>query len=127
MNTDPDLPGFAVCRHPNQVLKTYDDQGYSLNLKIVSNISEFRYLAFLEKAEIYGLAAQDIFKEHLSNDSKSVASLALSSRGQYAGSATPSLVSKPQKNLGKTFVILFNKGGREGFELSLCQNIGGCI
>ena len=109
MNTaDPDLPGFAVCRHPNQILKTYDDQGFSLNFKIGSNISEFRYLAFLEKAEIYGLAAQDIFKEHLSNDSKSVASLALSSRGQYAGSATPSLVSKPQKNQGKTFVMIIN-------------------
>ena len=95
LNHETDLPGFAVCRHPNQILRMVDDNGISLDLIFDLKLSEVRYLKAFEKAESLGTSVLDIYKLFLYNNSQSVKDLKLSSRGQYAGTSTPSLVSDP--------------------------------
>lgn len=97
-NHETDLPGFAVCRHPNQILNKFDQIGLSLKSEFDLELSEIRYLNAFENAELYRVNTYDIYKRFAFNDSSSVSSLVLSSRGQYAGTSTPSLVSKPQNN-----------------------------
>ena len=97
-NHETDLPGFAVCRHPNQILKKFDDLGSTLEDHYGLKLSDIRYLTAFENAGLYGVNMYDIYSKYVFNDSESVTSLVLSSRGQYAGTSTPSLVSKPQNN-----------------------------
>jgi len=84
LNHETDLPGFAVCRHPNQILRTVDDNGISLELIFGLKLSEVRYLKSFEKAESLGTSALDIFKLFVYNNSHSVKDLKLSSRGQVS-------------------------------------------
>ena len=97
-NHETDLPGFAVCRHPNQILKKIDDLGSKLVDSYDLKLSDIRYLTAFENAGLYGVNTYDIYSRFVFNDSESVTSLVLSSRGQYAGTSTPSLVSKPLNN-----------------------------
>jgi hypothetical protein len=80
--------GFAVCRHPNQILRTIDDNGISMDLIFGLKLSEVRYLKAFEKAESLGTSALDIYKLFLYNNSMSVKDLKLSSRGQVSISPT---------------------------------------
>ena len=102
-NHETDLPGFAVCRHPNQILNKFDQLGITLKSGFDLELSEIRYLTAFEKAELYQVNTFDIYKRFAFNDSTSVASLVLSSRGQYAGTSSPSLVSKPQNSLDEWY------------------------
>jgi len=95
-NHETDLPSFAVCRHPNQILKKMDEDDNLLKDAYDLMLSDIRYLKAFENVEFYGIDAVDLYQKFLFNDSESVTSLVLSSRGQYAGTATPSLVSKPE-------------------------------
>ena len=96
-NQETDLPNFAVCRHPNQILSKVDKDGEELSIYSLK-LSDVRYLTTFETAATYGFNTVELFNRFLFNDSSSVTSLVLSSRGQYAGTATPSLVSRPQSD-----------------------------
>ena len=95
-NHETDFPGFAVCRHPNQILKKIDDANETLQNVYDLSLSDIRYLTAFEKVALHGMSSIDLYNRFVFNDSESVASVVLSSRGQYAGTATPSLVSKPE-------------------------------
>ena len=91
-NHETDLPGFAVCRHPNQILSEVDSQGISLPNKFGLSLSDFRYLKAFEHLNGNILA---IYQNFSFDDSKSVKNVVLSSRGQYSRATIRSLVSKP--------------------------------
>ena len=94
-NHETDLPCFAVCRHPNQILSEVDRQGFSLPINYGLSLSDFRYLKAFESIDQVNGNLLAIYQNFAFNDSKSVKNVALSSRGQYSGTAMPSLVSKP--------------------------------
>jgi hypothetical protein len=100
-NYETDLPGFAVCRHPNQILTKFDGDGKSLLAFHGLNLSDIRYLKAFENADSMSEDILDLYKKYAFNDSSSVKNIALSSRGQYAGTSTPSLVSNPQSSNGE--------------------------
>ena len=95
-NHETDLPGFAICRHPNQILGKIDRQNSSLESAYRLKISDIRYLKAFQNVENANANILDIYKNFAFNDSASVSSIVLSSRGQYVGTATPSLVTMPQ-------------------------------
>ena len=97
-NHETDLPGFAVCRHPNQILSKVDRLGFSLPMHHGLNLSDIRYLKAFENVEAANASILDIYRNFAFNNSKSVKNVALSSRGQYSGTALPSLVSKPDSD-----------------------------
>ena len=97
-NQETDLPNFAVCRHPNQILSKVDKEGDTLDSAYNLKLSDIRYLTAFETVALYGVNTVDLYSRFLFNNSESVTSLVLSSRGQYAGTATPSLVSRPQND-----------------------------
>jgi len=55
LNQETDFPGFAVCRHPNQILNRFDKQGLLMKNLYNMSISEMRFLSFYQKIEEYNL------------------------------------------------------------------------
>jgi hypothetical protein len=55
LNQETDFPGFAVCRHPNQILNRFDKQGLLMKNLYNMSLSEMRYLRFYQKIEEYNL------------------------------------------------------------------------
>jgi hypothetical protein len=93
-NHETALPGFAVCRHPNQILSKHSREGAALEADLGLNISDIRYLTAFESAEKMGADLLQVFRKFAFADADSVTSVVLSSRGQYAGTSTPSLTSR---------------------------------
>ena len=73
-----------------------DGARFSLEGAYHLNLSDIRYLKAFESVERAGHDILDVYKKFAINDSDSVSSVVLSSRGQYVGTATPSLVTKPR-------------------------------
>jgi hypothetical protein len=79
------VPGFAVCRHPSQILTKLDSLGSLLERDFDLKLEDLRYLTAFEKAELNKVNTIKIYRRFAFNNSGSVSSLVLSSRGQYAG------------------------------------------
>jgi hypothetical protein len=52
MNFETDIPGFAVCRHPNQILNLFDKAGNSFEEVYNQSLPDIRYLSFYKMLEI---------------------------------------------------------------------------
>ena len=75
MNFETDIPGFAVCRHPNQILNQFDKAGNSFEDVYNQSLPDIRYLSFYKMLE-----AQNVTRWKI-NGSIRIGSLALSRLG----------------------------------------------
>jgi hypothetical protein len=93
-NYEADLPGLAVCRHPNQIATLWD-KGHNISLTNTYNLT-LAHLRFLTAYRANSdLSLDPILDQFLFNDSSCIRGVTISSRGLYSRVSLPTLVSKP--------------------------------